>query len=257
VYRQQITALVRAGYRVVAPDHLGFGLSEQPRGAGYRPEDHARRLDALLTALDVRDITLVVHDFGGPIGLACAIAHPERVSRLVVLNSWLWSLHDDPRIVRASRIASGIVGRFLYTRLNASPRWLIPRSFADKRALSASTHAHYLAPFPTAPSRLPLWILARALLGSSDWHASLWEARDRLASMRMLLLWGMRDPAFGPAYLARFVDAFPTAHVQELPSAGHFVQEEAADQLSRAIIAHLEGPARVPAVAESPVARRE
>jgi haloalkane dehalogenase len=239
LYRQLIPRLVTAGHRVIAPDHLGFGLSDHPAGAGYRPEDHARRLAALVDALGLQDLTLVVHDFGGPVGLAYALERPERVAGLVVLNTWLWPLDDDPRIVRASRVAGGPLGRFLYTRLNASPRWLIPAAFADRRRLTPAIHRQYLAPFPDAASRLPLWALARALLGSSAWYAGLWERRARLARTPALLVWGMKDPAFGPAYLARWREALPGATVAELPDAGHFVPEEAADDLASHVTAFL------------------
>jgi len=126
LWRRLIPHLVATGHRVIAPDHLGFGLSDKPRGAGYRPEDHARRLAVLLDALELSDVTLVVHDVGGPIGLSYALDRPERVSRLVILNSWLWPLDDDPVIAKGSRLASGLLGRFLYTWLNFSPRFLIP-----------------------------------------------------------------------------------------------------------------------------------
>ncbi len=248
VYRRLIRALAAAGHRVIAPDHLGFGLSDRPPGAGYRPEDHARRLAALLDALAAgdptfRDLTLVVHDFGGPVGLSYAVEHPERVARLVVLNTWLWALDGDTQIARGARLAAGPLGRLLYTRLNASPRWLIPAGFADRARLDPAAHRQYLAPFPDAASRRPLWELARALLGASAWYDGLWRRRDRLRDTPALLAWGMRDPAFGPAYLARWREALPHAEVAALPDAGHFVQEEAGDALAAQVVRFL-APAR-------------
>ena len=239
LYRHLIARLAAAGYRVVAPDHLGFGLADRPAGAGYRPEDHARRLAALLDALDLRDITLAVHDFGGPIGLSYAVERPERVAGLVVSNTWLWPLDGDPRIARGARVAASPLGRLLYLRLNASPRWLIPAGFADRARLTPAAHRQYLAPFPDPPSRRPLWALARALLGSSAWYDGLWQRRDRLQGKPALLLWGMRDPGFGRAYLARWREALPRAAVAELPGAGHFVQEEAAAEVAAHVEAFL------------------
>ncbi|CAA9333213.1 MAG: Hydrolase, alpha/beta fold family [uncultured Gemmatimonadaceae bacterium] len=246
LYRRLIPRLAAAGHRVVAPDHLGFGLSDRPVGAGYRPEDHARRLAALLDALDLRDITLVVHDFGGPIGLSYALDRPERVARLVVSNTWLWPLEGDPRIARGARVAAGPLGRFLYLRLNASPRWLIPAGFADRARLTPAAHRQYLVPFPDSASRRPPWALARALLGSSAWYDGLWQRRARLRGKPALLLWGMRDPGFGGAYLARWREALPEAAVAELPGAGHFVQEEAAAEVAAHIETFLTRPAPGP-----------
>ncbi|GJG89143.1 haloalkane dehalogenase [Gemmatimonadetes bacterium T265] len=241
LYRRLIPRLVAAGHRVIAPDHLGFGLSGHPADADYRPEAHARRLAALLDALDLRAITLVLHDFGGPIGLAYALDRPARIARLVLLNTWGWALDGDPRIARGSRLAAGPLGRFLYTRLNASPRWLLPAGFADRACLTPAVHAQYLAPFPDAATRAPLWALARALLDSGPWYDGLWERRARLAAVPVRLVWGMRDPAFGPAYLARWQNALPHARAVALPDVGHFVPDEAPDALAAEVIAACSG----------------
>lgn len=255
LYRRLIPRLVESGHRAIAPDQLGFGLSRLPDEApavACRPRDHARRFAALLDALDLRDITLVVHDFGGPIGLSYAIAHPERVARLVILNTWMWPLDDDARIVRGSRLASSVIGRLLYLRLNASPRWLIPAGFADRRRLDPAVHHQYIAPFATPASRLPLWELARSLLGESAWYDSLWRQRQRLANIPSLLLWGLDDPTFGRAYLERWRTTLPNATVVELPGVGHFVPEEAARELAE----HVTSCARRPAPGQH-VRRRE
>lgn len=241
VYRRLIPPLVAAGHRVLAPDHLGFGLSDRPATAGYRPEDHARRLAALLDALAAgdpafRDLTLVVHDLGGPVGLSYAVERPERVARLVVGNTWCWPLDDDPNIARGARLLGGALGRVLYTRFDVERRVILPRVFADRRRLTPALAAQYAGPFPDPDSRLPLWEVARGLLDASAWYDALWARRDRLLRKPTLLLWGMRDPFFGPAYLARWREALPDAEVAELPHAGHFVQEEAAAEVA----AHVE-----------------
>lgn len=225
LYRRLIADLARS-HRVIAPDHVGFGLSEKPRGWSYRPEDHARNLAALIDRLELRDITLVVHDFGGPIGLSYAVEHPENVRALVLFNTWMWSLSGTPA-ARLSRFAAGPVGRFLYRRLNVSPRLLVKAAFADKHKLSRDVHRHYVAAFPSPAQRVGPWVLARELIGSSDWYDGLWQRRDRIAHLPALLLWGMRDPAFGPAALARWRELFPDAAAIEFPEVGHFVQEEA------------------------------
>lgn len=225
VYRDLIRALSRS-HRVVALDHLGFGLSDKPESAPYRPEDHARRLEALIERLGLRDVTLVVHDFGGPIGLWYAVEHPDNVRALVLFNTWMWSMAGDPATERASRVMGSALGRFLYRRLNFSPRVLIPAVFGNRKKLSRQIHRHYLAPFPRASERTAPWVLARELIGSSAWYDSLWQRRDRLRDKPALLLWGMRDPAFGEAQLRRWREALPDARVVEFAGAGHFVQEE-------------------------------
>ena len=83
VYRKLIKDL-SAQYRCIAVDHLGFGFSDKPQDADYAPEAHARRLEALIEHLQLQQITLVVHDFGGPIGLCYALRHPENVDKVII-----------------------------------------------------------------------------------------------------------------------------------------------------------------------------
>lgn len=243
LYRRFIDALAPS-HRVVAPDHLGFGRSAKPLGADYRPAAHARRLSALIDHLGLRDFVLVVHDFGGPIGLSHALDHPDRIRGIVLFNTWMWSLQGSPN-ARIARALSGRVGRFLYERLNASPRLLLKAGFADKKKLTPETHAQYLAPFASRHERHATWVFARELLGSSEWYDGLWRRRDRLAALPAMLLWGMRDPAFGPEYLERWRAALPDARISMFPDAGHFVQEEAPDRAIAELVgflATLEGP---------------
>ncbi len=244
LYRHLIRELAR-DHRVIAPDHLGFGLSERPPDFGYRPADHAANFALLIERLGLRDITLVVHDFGGPIGLSYAVQHPERVRALVLFNTWLWSLRGTPT-ERVARVMSSALGRFLYTRLNASPRLIVPGAFGDRRLLTKDVHRHYIDAFPTPATRHAPWVLARELIGSSDWYDELWEKRASLADKPALLLWGMKDPAFGLDALARWKAALPGARAVEFPAAGHFVQEEAPDDAAREIRAFLAGVRAAP-----------
>lgn len=239
LYRGLIRDLAR-DHRVIAIDHLGFGLSDKPEDWSYRPEGHARNLETVIDRLGLRDIALVVHDFGGPIGLAYAIEHPENVRALVLFNTWMWSLRGTSS-ERVSKLMGGPVGRFLYHRLNFSPRVLVKVAFGDKRKLTREVHRHYIDAFPTPASRRGPWVLARELGASSDWYEGLWRRRDRLADKPMLLLWGMKDPAFQPTALERWKGTFPNARTVEFPDAGHFVQEEAPAESARAVRTFLSG----------------
>ena len=254
LYRDVIRALAR-DHRVIAPDHLGFGLSDRPAEWSYRPEDHARNLEVLIERLELRDVTLAVHDFGGPIGLSYALAHPANVRGLVLFNTWLWSLEGTPA-ERLSRVMSSAFGHLLYTRFNISPRVLVKAAFGDKRKLTAAVHRHYIDAFPTAAERHAPWVLARELIGSSDWYESLWQRVDVLAAKPALLLWGMKDPAFGPDALARWKQALPGARTIEFPESGHFVQEEApaeaANEIARFVAAQTKTPAPAPAQGPGP-----
>jgi haloalkane dehalogenase len=239
LYRHLIRELLQ-NYRVIAIDHLGFGLSDKPPHWSYRPEDHARNLEVLIERLGLCDITLVVHDFGGPIGLAYATRHPDNVRALVLFNTWMWSLQGTAA-EKVSRLMGGPVGRFLYRRLNFSSRVLIKAAFSDKRKLTREVHRQYTAAFPAPAARQGPWVLARELIGSSSWYQGLWQCRQRIVEKPTLVLWGMRDPAFGSDALARWKAAFTNARIVELPNAGHFVQEEAPEEAARAIRTFLSG----------------
>jgi len=224
-YRQLIRELSVA-HRCVAFDHLGFGLSERPAAFGYRPEDHARVFAEFVAALGLERFTLVVHDFGGPIALPFAQAHPERISRLVVMNSFIWPF-QDPKLVRQARLAGSWLGRLLYRYLNFSLRVLMPFAYGDKRRLTPLVHAQYLAPFATGAAReTVLWAFARSLLDSHAHYESLWAKRERLAAIRTLVLWGSRDRLFPGEYRERWREALPHAQVEPISDAGHWPHEE-------------------------------
>ena len=233
-WRHCIRELSRT-HRCIAMDNLGFGLSDRPGDFDYTPESQARVLRTFVERMGLRDITLVVHDFGGPIGLPLALEQPALVRRLVVLNSWMWRFDDDPEMVRKARMASGSVGRLLYRYANFSLRVLTPYAYADRAKLTPRIHQQYLAPFRDPGSReRVLWPLARAILGSSGYYDSLWRTRERLLSVPALVIWGMKDPAFQPSQLERWKVVLPQAAVVEL-AAGHWPQEESPAQVVSAI----------------------
>jgi haloalkane dehalogenase len=233
LYRHLIREL-SPRYRCVAPDHLGFGLSDRPPGWSYRPEDQARNIARLIDSLALKDLTLVVHDYGGPIGLAYALDRPDNVRRLVLFNTWMWSFAGDRRIERVGRILGGRIGRFLYERLGFSVRVMLRQAIADRRRYSREIERHYLK----ALDGYATWVYAREVLGSSAWYDGLWRRRDRIARIPALLIWGMKDPAFG-RYLSRWREVFERAEVVEL-DCGHAPPEERAPESLRRLAPFLE-----------------
>jgi haloalkane dehalogenase len=234
---RHLIAGLRGQRRLVALDHLGFGLSDRPPSAEYRPEDHARRFRAWIAAVDLpRPLHLVVHDFGGPIALDWALDHPADLASLTVINSWMWPFDDDPLMRRRARLAGGWLGRLLYRHANASLRLIMPSAYGNRRALTPAIHRQYLAVFPDADSReRVLFRLAQALLGSSAFYAGLWERRTRLQGVPMQLVWGLKDSAFQPPLLARWQQAFPHANTVSLNAAGHWPHEEAPQRVLEAL----------------------
>lgn len=230
LYRHLIKGL-SPHYRVIAPDHPGFGLSDKPENYDYLPESQAKNITAFIEALDLREITLVVHDFGGPLGLSYALDHPNRVRRLVVLNTWMWSLKNDPQKRLVGRLFSSPLGRWLFMRFNFEVNVIFPFAFGDRSKLTRAIHDHYRRPLDDRAARHAVWVYARELLASGDWYGSLWARRDILRDIPALVLWGLKDPVFGAAYLEKWREALPHAQVETLPGSGHYVQEEAGEAL--------------------------
>ncbi|WKN33075.1 alpha/beta fold hydrolase [Porifericola rhodea] len=224
VYRKMIKDL-SANYRCIAMDHLGFGLSDKPPLADYSPQAHAQRLTDLISHLQLEDITLVVHDFGGPIGLSYTLAQPDQVKQLVIFNTWMWSLNEYPEFVRAGKIASSPLGRFLYKYFNFSPKVLIKQAFFDKAKLTKVLQQQYIKAFPDTKTRGGTIAFAKHLLSSSEWYNSLWQQKEKLKDIAMLILWGKKDTLLTPILLKKWKENFAHAQIEEL-EAGHFVQEE-------------------------------
>jgi haloalkane dehalogenase len=233
---RHLVAGLRATHRCVAVDHLGFGLSERPAAAAYTPEAHAGRLGEFVEKLGLARFTLVVHDFGGPIGLPLALDGAGRVERLVVLNSWMWSFSDDAEMTKRAKMVAGGFGKFLYRRLNASLRLITPSAYGDRRKLTRAIHAQYLAPFPDADSReRVLYALALALTRSAPHYDALWQRRGALATLPSLVVWGLKDTAFRPHQLAKWREALPHAKIVDLANAGHWPHEEGPEAVLAAL----------------------
>jgi haloalkane dehalogenase len=234
-YRHLIAALSNR-FRCIAPDHLGFGESSRPQAFAYTPEAHARVLNEFVERLGLTNFTLVVHDFGGPIGLPLALVVPSRVNRLVLLNSWAWPLDDDPNIARGAKFIGGALGRFLYRYANASLRLIMPSAYGDKKKLTREIHRRYLEVFRDRDARvLVLHALAKSLLGSRAHYQSLLDRIERLRAVPVLIVWGMKDTAFQPYQLERWRRLLPEAQVETIAAAGHWPHEEEPARVIEAI----------------------
>lgn len=216
---------ISAGSRCIAPDHLGFGLSEKPSGRDYSPRGHARRFGLLMDHLNLSDVTLVIHDSGGPIALDWATRNPDRVRDVIAFNTWMWSLeHNDPA-QRLAKLIGNPLNKFYYRVLNASPSFILPPLFADRHRLPRSTQVQYMEPFRRHADREGVYGMVEAMRTSHRWFDDLWCRREALRDKSFLYLWGTKDPLFGADALLRLEEAFPRSTRITYPT-GRFIPEE-------------------------------
>lgn len=237
-YRHLIKGLADA-YRCIAPDYFGFGLSEKPPEWSYRPEDHAQVFEDFITALGLTDFTLIVEDWGGPIGLSYAVAHPENVRSVVVNNTFMWPVDDIRRFRAFSTLAGGRLGRFLNTRYNFLAKTVMKRTVGDRARLPPEIHAQYLQPLSNPDERKGTWIFPRHITTSTPWLGELWDQRSILADKQALLCWGLKDPGFRVNELRRWQALFPEARSIVFEDAGHYLHEEKGSEMVPEIRAFL------------------
>jgi pimeloyl-ACP methyl ester carboxylesterase len=227
-------------YRCIAIDHIGFGLSDKPEVYDYSTINHSRTLEKFVLEKDLKNITLVVHDFGGPIGLNFAINNPERINKIVVLNSWLWSSEKDPDFIKLSEILKSPLLPFLYKYLNFSPRFILPKSFGDNK-LDAKILSQYVKPFANSKQRNGALAFAKSLLNDQQWFEELWNKSEIISDKPALFLWGMKDPVIKPKHLEKFETIFKRFTTIKFETAGHFPQEEVAAAVIKSMRAFLTG----------------
>jgi cis-3-alkyl-4-acyloxetan-2-one decarboxylase len=238
LWRRLVPAVVEAGYRAVAPDQLGFGRSDKPSDpAAYSYERHVRHFAAVMDELRLDDVTLVVHDWGGPIALAWAVEHQDRVRRLILLNTVGWPPPSGRRLSLGYRVlAAPVVGDVLVRGAHAVVRYALLRRLVT-RPIPAGERAGYLDAQPSWASRAGILAAIRhsaeVVRGgpTRDRLERVGARLDRLADKPTLIVWGMRDPILKPSLLRRWRERFPGAEVHELHDAGHFVPEDAHERL--------------------------
>ncbi len=237
-FRSLLTALPAAGFRAIAPDHIGMGRSAKPPVARYpytldrRVADFTRFVDALgLT----EPVTLVVHDWGGPIALAWAVENPERVARLVLLNTAAFPLPGGKRLPLALRATrTPVLGELAVLLGNAFARGAA--LLAVRSRLPRDVRRGYLAPYDRPAARVGVLKFVKdiPLAPGDPAYATLARTAERLEVFRdrpVLICWGMADFVFDAEILARWEQIYPHAEVHRFGGAGHYVLEDAGDRI--------------------------
>ncbi len=242
-FRNVIKRLI-VKYRCIAIDHIGFGLSSKPEDYNYSTQNHSKTLEKFVLDKDLNNVTLVVHDFGGPIGLNFAIQYPEKIKRLVIINSWLWSCENDPDFIKLKWALKSPLLPILYRYFNFSPRYILPNSFGEIK-LTKHLLKHYTRPFANASQRSGGLAFTQSLLDDQGWFEELWDKRQSIAQKPALFIWGMQDKIVKPHNLDKFQSVFVDATTLKLQESGHFPQEEQPRAAANAILSFMHTSDRV------------
>jgi cis-3-alkyl-4-acyloxetan-2-one decarboxylase len=238
-YFRNLVKSLAPTHRVIVPDHIGCGLSDKPspREYGYRLENRVEDLERLVDHLELREkMTLVVHDWGGAVGLAFAVRRPHRIGRLVILNTAAFFPPQQQRIPIRLWLIRNI-------RTLATPAVLGLNLFAGaalymatRKGLSKDVKAGLIAPYNSWKNRMATLKFVQDIpLAKGDPSYSLVETtQDHLhlfKNIPMLICWGDHDFVFDASYLAEWRRRFPDAVVHTFAQAGHYVLEDAAGEI--------------------------
>ena len=245
-YYRNVIHRLNDRFRCLALDHMGMGLSDRPDDAHYSYTLQSR-VDDLTEWLDVlapeQPIDLIVHDWGGAIGMSWAVNNPERVRRIVILNTWAFNIPPEESLPRSLSFARTRLGGFLINRFNAFSG-LATRIATAKKLSKDVTHG-LVAPYLGQPSQrlATLRFVQDIPLKESDpaWSVLAETERNlhRLADKPILIGWGAKDFVFNDRVLEEWRKHFPDARLDYLESVGHYTLEDAEPAFFDAVRAHL------------------
>jgi cis-3-alkyl-4-acyloxetan-2-one decarboxylase len=228
-YYRELVRAFRGEYRTIAVDHLGCGLSDKPANFDYCLQSHIDNLVALIDELDLKRITLLVHDWGGAIGLGAALKRPERVARLVLFNTGAFPPPFVPLRIRACR--TPLLGTLAMRGFNAFGRAALTMATERKDGLPRAVQAGLLAPYDSWANRIAIDRFVYDIPFTSrhrTWKV-LQEIENGLTTLtnrETLMVWGMKDWCFRPECLERLLKHLPNSEVKKLEGAGHYVIED-------------------------------
>lgn len=244
-YRTLIPDLSRK-YRVIVPDHIGCGLSDKPQKYAYTLDQHIQNVEQLAAQLGLQNITLVLHDWGGPIGLGYAVRHPQTVSRFVIFNTAasVAQISAIPKRIQVCR--PPFFGDVVVRGLNGFCRGALKFATSQPDRFTASVRAGYLAPYNSWPNRVAIYQFIKDIpletghptrQTAAEIEAGLPQFQDR----PLLILWGVDDFCFTVQdFLPDWRTRFPQAEIHLLENAGHYVVEDAYERIIPKMVEFLE-----------------
>ncbi len=236
-YYRSIVSQFASEYRVVAVDHVGCGLSDKPQDYPYHLTQHRDNLIALIEKLDLKRITLIAHDWGGPIGLTSLLKQRDRFERIILLNTGAFPPPFVPLRIAACRIP--LLGTIGMRGLNLFSRAAISMA-VSRGPLSPVARSGLLAPYDSWAHRVAVDRFVKDIPRGP--HEPTWKLLAELESqlpsvahLPSLLVWGMQDWCFRPECLYRIQKLLPQSETVEIADANHYVLEDAQEQVLQAM----------------------
>ena len=228
-YRNLILGL-KDSYRCVVPDHMGMGKSDKPQNYPYTLSQHIDNLEKLVDHLKLDNITLVVHDWGGAIGMGFAVRHPERIKRLVIFNTAAFLSRKIPLSLRLCRLPG--FGAVAIRGFNAFARGAIQWACKKQERMTEEVRAGYLEPYDNFANRVATLRFVQDIPMSPDSpsYPVVQHIEENLKLFRdhpVKIIWGAHDFVFNDHFLNRWKKIFPQAEAHRIEDAGHYVVEDA------------------------------
>ncbi len=246
-YRTLIPEISRT-HRVIVPDHIGCGFSDKPQQYSYTLDQHVKNVEHLAEHLGLQDISLVVHDWGGPIGLGYAVRHPETINRFVIFNTAASAAQITaiPKRIRFCRIP--LIGKATVRGINGFSRGALYFATSQRSRFKSGVQAGYLAPYDSWQNRIAVHEFVKDIPLEEN-HPTRKTAVEIEAGLEqfqkhpMLILWGADDFCFTvKEFLADFQERFPRADIHILDQAGHYVVEDAYERILPQMTRFLQSP---------------
>ena len=233
-YYRSLIQNFQGRYRCVAPDHIGCGFSDKPQDYSYTLTTHIDNLEKLVGFLGLKNITLMVHDWGGAIGMGLAVRKPELIKRLVLFNTASFLSMDIPLRIGLCRIP--LLGTILIRYLNLFVRGVLRFGLKRRKRLTRNVRAGYLAPYDTFKNRIAnLKFVQDIPMEQAVPSYSVIQYIERnlkqFDGYPILIIWGSQDFCFNVKFLNKWREIFPRAEVREVCNAGHLVVEDASDEI--------------------------
>ncbi len=219
-------------FRTVVPDHIGCGMSDKPQDYDYSLETHIQNTYQLIRFLDLKKIILIVHDWGGAIGFGLVTRYPELFDRIVILNTAAYPSEHIPQ--RINLLRQGRLGEWLTRKLNLFA-W--PATFmTTEKKLPRAIKDGYLLPYNSWENRIAVarFVQDIPMEKGHKTYQTLVDIEMRLACLPhpKLILWGGKDFCFNHHYFEKWVQIYPNAEAHWYAGAGHYVLEDALDEVS-------------------------